>query len=58
MKKHRSILFMTGLTLMLLLVAGLLGSLVYHVDIKPYDESQMNGALRFQAHKMLAEKGD
>jgi len=58
MKEHRGLLFMFFLTAALVLFAGVVGSLIYHVDVKPFDQREMNGALRYQSHKILAEKGE
>ena len=56
MKEHRSLLFMFCLTVAMVLFAGVIGSLIYHVDVQPYDQHQMNGAIRYQAREMLAER--
>lgn len=56
MNKHRSTKFMFLLTLAMLAFAILFYSLVPKIDVQEFDQKQMNGAAKFQARKMLAER--
>lgn len=57
MRKHRSVIFMLTVTVLVALLCGLIGWVACQVDEpKAYDQHQMNGACRYQAVKYLNEK--
>jgi len=53
-KKYRSATYMFFATLTMMAIAIGFYSIAGNCDVQKFDQHDMNGALRFQAHKMLA----